>query len=105
MRKWMRDRLKRRKKTEEAPPSQPAPLQPAYFEAEQQPQVTTAPGPEEEVQPPEEPQADVESEAAREGAEGTPLAGAGEKRPRRRRRGGRGRRRSAPKPLVVPAEP
>jgi len=109
MRKWMRDRLKRRKKTEEAAPSQPAPLQPAYFEAEQQPQATTAPGREEagrddDVQRAEEPQADVESEATKEGAEETPVTTPGEKRPRRRRRGGRGRRRSGPKPAAVPAD-
>jgi len=109
----MRDRLKRRKKTEEAAPSQPAPLQPAYFEAEQQPQGTPAHGLEEEAQGAEEPQADVESEAGREGdqqepvAEGTAVAGTGkaERRPRRRRRGGRGRKRSGPKPVVGPAEP
>src|SRR5208282_6833703 len=39
MRKWMRDRLTRRKKTPAEPTDQPAPppLQPAYFDAEQQP--------------------------------------------------------------------
>jgi predicted kinase len=39
MRKWMRDRLTRRKKTPAEPSDQPAPppLQPAYFEAEQPP--------------------------------------------------------------------
>jgi predicted kinase len=104
----MRDRLKRRKKTEEAAPSQPAPLQPAYFESEQQPQETSGreePAREEAVQRAEDAQADVESEAAPEGAESTPLASSGEKRPRRRRRGGRGRRRSGPKPAVVPSDP
>src|SRR5580704_9997032 len=37
MRKWMRERLQRRKKTPAATPDQPAPppLQPAYFDAEQ----------------------------------------------------------------------
>src|SRR5580704_18932006 len=37
MRKWMRERLTRRKKTPAEPSDQPAPppLQPAYFEAEQ----------------------------------------------------------------------
>jgi predicted kinase len=37
MRKWMRDRLQRRKKTPTAPSDKPAPppLQPAYFDAEQ----------------------------------------------------------------------
>src|SRR5258708_20204026 len=39
MRKWMRERLQRRKKTPVEPSDQPAPppLQPAYFDAEQQP--------------------------------------------------------------------
>jgi predicted kinase len=39
MRKWMRDRLQRRKKTPAAPSDKPAPppLQPAYFEVEQAP--------------------------------------------------------------------
>lgn len=39
MRKWMRDRLQRRKKTPTAPSDRPAPppLQPAYFDAEQAP--------------------------------------------------------------------
>src|ERR1039458_1332684 len=43
MRKWMRERLQRRKKTPVEPSDQPAapPLQPAYFDAEQQP--STAP--------------------------------------------------------------
>src|ERR1700730_8790447 len=39
MRKWMRERLQRRKKKPAEPSDQPAPppLQPAYFEAEQLP--------------------------------------------------------------------
>src|ERR1700690_1145566 len=39
MRKWMRERLTRRKKTPAEPSDQPAPppLQPAYFDAEQSP--------------------------------------------------------------------
>src|SRR5271166_2914287 len=39
MRKWMRERLQRRKKTPAGPSDQPAPppLQPAYFDAEQAP--------------------------------------------------------------------
>src|SRR5258708_34928831 len=39
MRKWMRERLTRRKKTPAEPSDRPAPppLQPAYFDAEQQP--------------------------------------------------------------------
>src|ERR1039458_3522580 len=43
MRKWMRDRLQRRKKTPAAPSDQPAPppLQPAYFDAEQAPDTAS----------------------------------------------------------------
>src|SRR5580658_489231 len=42
MRKWMRERLTRRKKTPAEASDQPAPppLQPAYFEAEQTPGAT-----------------------------------------------------------------
>jgi predicted kinase len=42
MRKWMRDRLQRRKKAPAEPSDQPAPppLQPAYFDAEQAPAVS-----------------------------------------------------------------
>lgn len=106
----MKERLKRRKKTEEAAPSQPAPLQPAYFEAEQQPQMTMTPERGEEVQGADETQPDV-AESAREGderedaAESSAPTVPGERRPRRRRRGGRGRRRSGPKPLTSPSEP
>ena len=117
MRKWMKDRLKRRKKTDEAAPGQPAPLQPAYFEAEQQSRAITAPEPEEEFQPISEPlevetggtgeggEAEVpepEGDAAEGSAPATPGNG---QRPRRRRRGGRGRRRPAAKPAMVPADP
>ena len=113
----MRDKLKRRKKSDEAAQGQPAPLQPAYFEAEQQPRRATTPEPEEEFQPVTEPP-EVETGGTGEGGEadvpapdGTePEAAASVspgdvRRPRRRRRGGRGRRRSGPKPVVVPADP
>ena len=72
----MKDRLKRRKKTDETAASQPAPLQPAYFEPEQQAAVTTAPEREEEVQPAAEP-AEVETGGTGEGgeAEGIPSEG------------------------------
>jgi len=44
MRKWMRERLQRRKKPPAEASDQPAPppLQPAYFEAEQQPEAASA---------------------------------------------------------------
>jgi predicted kinase len=94
MRKWMREKLKRRKKTVEETAAQPAPLQPAYFEPEPQEQQP-------EVQEPKAPEAG-RKEPAEEAAEtgnggetaspGQPLSGQ-MRRPRRRRgRGGRGRR-------------
>jgi len=107
----MRDRLKRRKKGEETAPSQPAPLQPAYFEAEPQRQEETVPEPEEEVQPAEGPKSDIQPDAARQSDQGEPAAegstrsAPGERRPRRRRRGGRGRRRSGSKSPMVPSDP
>ena len=87
----MRDRLKRRKKGEETAPSQPAPLQPAYFEAEPQRQEETVPEPEEEVQPAEGPKSDIQPDAARQSDQGEPAAegstrsAPGERCPRRRR--------------------
>jgi predicted kinase len=118
MRKWMSDRLKRRKKPQEAKPSEPAqaPLQPAYFEADSAPAETV-------TQPAPEPEADAgslessepqEAPAAAHAAEGGMLQ-TGQNRPRRRRtRGGRGRggQRTGPArsgvqpapPVAVPAE-
>ncbi|MGC2193159.1 MAG: hypothetical protein WA628_00690, partial [Terriglobales bacterium] len=56
MRKWMSDRLKRRKKPSEAKPNEPAqaPLQPAYFDAgatPAEPVKQAAPEPEAEPAP------------------------------------------------------
>jgi predicted kinase len=100
MRKWMRERLQRRKKKTEEQESKPAPppLQPAYFDAEE-------PGKAEPVESHEEPvenrgsEGEFEAEPARE--ESVPSAdepraqrksGGGSQRTRgRRRRGGRGR--------------
>jgi predicted kinase len=115
MRKWMRDKLKRRKKSEEAAPGQPAPLQPAYFDAGQ----SAESGADSEERAQEEAPASVvdfdspaEPESSGEGFEGEEApaeasageAGADARKPRRRRRGGRGRRRSGPKPAAQPAE-
>jgi predicted kinase len=93
MRKWMSDKLKRRKKSADAASatSQPAPLQPAYFGAEQA-AASDAPGP-----PSSAPQdAQAEPESGPVAADGPEPASASQdaRRPRRRRRGGRGRRNS-----------
>jgi len=100
MRKWMRDRMKRRKKpAEQAPPEPgPAPLQPAYFDAAP---TATESSEAEDTAPEEQEQAEAEPEAAEPAsAEGTK----GPSRPRRRRRGRGGRGRSAGK-ASSPAAP
>ena len=115
MRKWMRDRLTRRKKTPAQPSDQPAPppLQPAYFDAEQAPSAplgtetkeaeTSAPPPEiveprpvrrarsapqeqpSQEQAPEDQPSEVQPETSSSPARSA-STGRG-----RRRRGGRGR--------------
>jgi predicted kinase len=119
MRKWMSDRLKRRKKAKdkESKPTEPAqaPLQPAYFGAETAPaEPARVPEPEPEgsddsglIEAPEPEQAAVAGDTT-----SPSKARQGGQRPRRRRtRGGRGRRSSgrsntqaAPVPQS-PAEP
>lgn len=114
MRKWMRERLKRRKKNTEPAASEPAqtPLQPAYFDA-QAPAAEAAPEPEAP-----EPRGDVKPPAENEGGQETQAqtAAPGERGRRRRRRGGRGRgkgqRQPAPSsppateaPVAAPAAP
>jgi predicted kinase len=97
MRKWMSDRLKRRKKTQESKPAEPAqaPLQPAYFEAgatpvESDKQSAAEPEPESEaglLETPEPEEAPIAALATEGG-----LPRAAQNRPRRRRTsGGRGR--------------
>src|ERR1700747_1962779 len=113
MRKWMRDRLKRRKKPQETKPAEAgqAPLQPAYFDSNEPSHETPASETEqaieaESVQPSEAPDASEESGAA-ETAQPAAWGNTGPKR-RRRGRGGRGRGRKAPgrAPVAVPsAEP
>jgi predicted kinase len=98
MRKWMRERLQRRKKKSEEQVSQPAPppLQPAYFDAEEpseaEPESRSegVEGAEKEVeaQPIAAESGPVESEQAKPRA----VSGAAQRSVRgRRRRGGRGR--------------
>jgi len=108
MRKWMKDRLQRRKKKAPEPGSQaaPPPLQPAYFDADQ------APGPEQESSQSESnphqaenaaaPEAELGGQPAHEGREAADTAepthqpaasatGDSQRVRGRRRRGGRGR--------------
>ena len=96
MRKWMRERIQRRKKKTEEQASQPAPppLQPAYFDAEgsasseaasNEPEVSAEAPQEVEAEPARE-----ESAPASEQASAKPATG-GQRARGRRRRGGRGR--------------
>jgi predicted kinase len=95
MRKWMRDKLNRRKKTPEETAAQPAPLQPAYFEpgAQEPPQESR----EVESQEPEPASVAEDSEAPSAAAStgvGQPVSGQAQRPRRRRGRGGRGRKRT-----------
>ena len=113
MRKWMQDKLKRRKKTPQETAAQPAPLQPAYFIPEgekptresraEEPAVEAASS--HESEPAEVSDSGPIDEAA-PGASAPPAgttSGGGAGRPRRRRgRGGRGRRRPV-RPVAAPA--
>jgi|HubBroStandDraft_6_1064221.scaffolds.fasta_scaffold91163_3 predicted kinase len=112
MRKWMRERLQRRKKTPAEPSDQPAPppLQPAYFDAEQPPstvpeagkiesEISAPPAPIEEVRPVRRARSSAEEQGPEErqleAQPATPPqpgpAGSGSTGRGRRRRGGRGR--------------
>jgi predicted kinase len=100
MRKWMQEKLKRRKKSEEAAASGPAPLQPAYFEARPEPNKRSQSV--EEIPESNVSYADTTSggepdtESPENIASSTQPATVptdGVRRPRRRRRGGRGRKR------------
>ena len=97
MRKWMSDRLKRRKKAQEKKPAEAAqaPLQPAYFDTASAPtesaeQTMSEPEPESEAGLLETPEPQEAPIAALSTDGGLPRAA--QDRPRRRRtRGGRGR--------------
>jgi predicted kinase len=95
MRKWMQEKLKRRKKTPEETAAQPAPLQPAFYDSappESQPKAPAA------KPAPEPPAAQTAPEAdfappPTGGSAASPRSADDPRRPRRRRgRGGRGRR-------------
>ncbi len=94
MRKWMREKLNRRKKSAEETKAQPAPLQPAYFEPEAhqpQPEAREAEPAQGEPEVPVAQASETESSGAKADVG---QQGSGElRRPRRRRgRGGRGRK-------------
>jgi len=100
MRKWMRDRLQRRKKKTDEQESKPAPppLQPAYFDAEQASRAEPETSRSEPVEnPPVERESEAEpvreeSAAAQSEASSSPSTGGAAQRARgRRRRGWRGR--------------
>jgi predicted kinase len=104
MRKWMRERLTRRKKKPAEPSDQPSPppLQPAYFDAEQEPEPASGGSNiESKISPPphdsvaEGRQSPAQSEEQPPEAEpAVPLSaaeGSGQPGRGRRRRGGRGR--------------
>jgi predicted kinase len=97
MRKWMRERMQRRKKkpTEQASETAPPPLQPAYFEASEAPESQQA-----QAEAPESPEVEDAPQVTDDGVsspeEATPArqaSGADNRRGgrTRRRRGGRGR--------------
>jgi predicted kinase len=102
MRKWMRERIQRRKKKTTEPESQPAPppLQPAYFDAAPSPADEPAAR---EVETPKSRESELETRAAApqasaadaapvEAAQSGRQASGGAARRGRRRRGGRGGR-------------
>src|SRR5580700_4976309 len=110
MRKWMRERLQRRKKTPVEPSEQPAPppLQPAYFDAEQapdeapeapktEPEISASAPPEQEVRPVRRARSNSEEQTSEEQPSEAPPAArpgpisSGSTGRGRRRRGGRGR--------------
>ena len=102
MRKWMRDRLQRRKKKSEEQEAQPAPppLQPAYFDSEEsakgepsanhnEPADTASAEREVEAEPTREEAASSESDQPK--AQAASAGGSQRQQRGRRRRGGRGR--------------
>jgi predicted kinase len=116
MRKWMADRLKRRKKPAEKVPaeSSPTPLQPAYFDAEPSGSVTEQRDESAEPSQSEEPNSAETPIAAEPQSDAQPAQGNrnvnrgnSQSGQRRRRRGGRGRGRSSapPEPREAPPQP
>ncbi len=101
MRKWMRDRLKRKKPEAGKGEPAPAPLQPAYFDAapgvavpaevnHHEPEVPVA------HEPPDSPEESAEAPSSRTSQPQRETAAGDPRRRRRRGRGGRGRGGSRP---------
>jgi predicted kinase len=85
MRKWMRERLKRRKKQAEQPSAEaPPPLQPTFYDTNPESTPIEVKEPEPESEPEAVPPLEERSVVAKP-------QGSGDGRRRRRRRGGRGR--------------
>src|SRR5450631_81963 len=103
MRKWMQEKLKRRKKTPEETAAEPAPLQPAFYDTappENQPEAPAAKAMPEPAAAQSSTETDSAPAASRAHAD-TPRSADDPRRPRRRRgRGGRGRRSPGQRPLV-----
>ena len=98
MRKWMRERMQRRKKKAEESESQPAapPLQPAYFDANERPgEVEEIAAPAENVPDKREFESEPVAEEAADAERSQPASqstnGVAQRAKGRRRRGGRGR--------------
>jgi predicted kinase len=99
MRKWMRERIQRKKKQAEEKESQPAPppLQPAYFDADETERAEPEASHNEPVEITREPEVDAQASAeepARSGSQkpkSSSSSGGGQRARGRRRRGGRGR--------------
>jgi predicted kinase len=105
MRKWMRDKLKRRKKSQEEAATGPAPLQPAYFAPEPE-SATAEPQGKEMSEASDEASSQRDASIADESSVGLGAAEQGAepaRRPRRRRRGGRGRKRPGQQRTANPA--
>ena len=110
MRKWMQEKLKRRKKSAEDASAKPAPLQPAYFDSESEAAQPKPPAPESR-QPKDETDVAFPAETARvatpdSAAEPGAQSADAARRPRRRRgRGGRGRKRPGQQPTATGVAP
>jgi predicted kinase len=108
MRKWMRERMKRRKTTspKENHPSETAqaPLQPAYFDASEPAASESEPESREQPEPQESTLPEMDSsETAVQPVAASPVAGS-EGPTRRRRRRGRGGRGGRSRPAVQPSQ-